>query len=146
MKVAFYKGQGDWTDKLIRFWTGGIYSHCEIIIDDYWYTSSWYDGGVVKRKINPNLEHWDIYEINLPYNIKTKLENEVKSFYENTRGSKYDLTGILLNEIIPLNIQKTNMYYCSEWCCLAMNNKIKIENCSINPIMYYYILKSRNLI
>ena len=50
MKVACYKGEGDWADKLIRFWTGGIYSHVEIVIGDLWYTSSWYDGGVARRK------------------------------------------------------------------------------------------------
>lgn len=124
MKIAFYKGEGGWTDKLIRLWTGGIYSHCEIIYEDEWYSSSWYDGGVRRKKITLKPENWDIY------NIKTYInEQDFLEFFERTNHKKYDLKGIFLSQIIPLKSQDSDKYFCSEWCSIIF----KLNNTAINP-------------
>ena len=124
MKIAFYKGAGDWTDKLIRLWTFGKYSHCEIIYNDEWFSSSWYDGGVRKKLITLKPENWDIFQIKV--NID---DNYFIDFYNKTNGKKYDLKGILLSQIFPFNKQNNDEYFCSEWCA----NIFKLKNTTINP-------------
>lgn len=116
MKVAFYKGKGGWTDKLIRFWTLSQYSHCEIVIGDYWYSSSWYDGGVRRKKIDYNPESWDFIEV--PYD-----ESIIVEFFHQTQGKEYDLKGIVLSQIFPFKTQDMDKYYCSEWCAIALGLK-----------------------
>ena len=32
IKIAFYKGQGNWLNKIIRWWTKSPYSHAELIL------------------------------------------------------------------------------------------------------------------
>ena len=34
IKVAFYKGRGNWKNKIIRWWTKSKYSHAELILPD----------------------------------------------------------------------------------------------------------------
>ncbi len=129
MKVAFYKGKGNWTDKLIRLWTGGIYSHCEIVIGDEWYTASWYDGGVVKRKINYNKDSWDFIEV-----PDTFIKNTVE-FFEQTKGAKYDLKGILLNEFLPFKTEDSDRWYCSEWAAKVFGLNIKTNPNKLCPLI-----------
>jgi len=131
MKIAFYKAEGDWTDKLIRFWTVGNYSHCELVIGDDWYTSSWYDGGVVRRKIHPSTEHWDFIE------LPSKYIDRTLSLFNQTKGAKYDLLGILLNEFIPLKKQDNKKWYCSEWCAEALGLGVKVS-----PNALYKVIKN----
>jgi hypothetical protein len=117
MKVAFYKGKGDWTDKLIRWFTSSKYSHVEIVHNDgTWYTSSARDGGVVKRRIRLNPDHWDIVEIDIS-------ESRLLALYDKTKGEKYDYLGILLSQIIPMHIQDKHKWFCSEWCSKVLGAK-----------------------
>ena len=32
VKVAFYKGKGNWINKIIRWWTKSNYSHAELVL------------------------------------------------------------------------------------------------------------------
>ena len=123
MKIAFYKAEGDWTDKLIRFWTGGNYSHCEIVIDELWYSSSWYDGGVRCKNIILNKENWDVFE------LSKDDEKFVLELFEKTKNSKYDIKGIFLSNIFAFNIHSKNKYWCSEWCAIAL----KLKNTNLDP-------------
>ena len=34
IKVAFYKAQGDYINKIVRWWTKSKYSHAELILPD----------------------------------------------------------------------------------------------------------------
>ena len=45
-KLAFYKAKGNWIDFLVRVFTNSPYSHCELVINKDWYSSSPRDGGV----------------------------------------------------------------------------------------------------
>ena len=114
IKLAFYKGKGDFFDKLIRIWTNSPYSHVEIIINGIWYSASPRDGRVRAKKIDPNPSHWDFIEI-----PSKNAENMVK-FIESQLGKKYDWLGILLSQIIPLGEENPNRWFCSEICSAAV--------------------------
>ena len=45
IRLAFYKGKGDWVDKLVRWWTKSQYSHVEVVVGNTWISSSPRDGG-----------------------------------------------------------------------------------------------------
>ena len=34
ISVAFYKGKGNWKNRVIRWWTKSPYSHAELVLDD----------------------------------------------------------------------------------------------------------------
>jgi len=144
--VAFYKGHADkWQhrlqDSLIRFFTRGAYSHCEIVwqhhnsIDEYvCITSSPRDGGV-RRKLMPlSLHKWHL----LP--LVTRLDltpTAAQSFYIQHWNKKYDWRGII-NFILPVGHDRTR-YFCSEFCAefLGLNNPHRIS-----PNDLYSILTS----
>jgi len=116
MKVAFYKGKGDWVDWAIRKWTRSPYSHCEIVIDNTWYSSSARDGGVRKKNIHHNPENWDFIDIKIQVNDK----NIIKMFFNKQIGKKYDYVGILLSQVIPLHEDIKNRWFCSEICAYTL--------------------------
>jgi len=113
MYLAFYKAPGDWSDKLIRWWTKSKYSHVELVTDDFstMYSSSGMDGGVRKKPHYYNVNTWTYVEVSVS-------EELVKDIFSETNGSKYDWFGIL-GFILPLQ-DRTNRWFCSEWCSNAL--------------------------
>jgi hypothetical protein len=97
MKVAFYKAtrpgfQGIF-NRLVRWWTNGPYSHCEVVLcgapNGYSMcaSSSFIDGGIRVKKIQLNPAKWDVIEF--PANrIKTI------DWFAYRDGSKYDALGL----------------------------------------------------
>lgn len=69
MHVAFYKAPGTLTDKLIRHWLHGKYSHCELVFElvdngpSLCISSSPRDGGVRSKRILLDAESWDIVPV-----------------------------------------------------------------------------------
>jgi len=117
--LAFYIAKnGTFFDKLIAWWTKSKYSHVELIIDGYWYSTSPRDG-TVRRKIIPISTKWDYIEVPL----KNRTKKEILEFYERTKGQKYDWINIFLCQIIPLGIQIDDRWICSEWCTYAISGK-----------------------
>ena len=108
MKIAFYKGEGNFFNKLIRWWTDSQITHVELIIDDVWYSSSHRDGGVRGKVITPNPDNWDIYYINV------KDEYYAKEVISNAMGCGYDWTGIIGSQILPFSLHWPGHYFCSE--------------------------------
>ena len=127
--LALYKGSGGslydrLTDWIIRKATKGKYSHCEIAIKRHYfksgdrclpevsydcYSSSPRDGGVRCKTINVS-DHlkWDLIE------LKDINETQIISYFEQTKGKKYDLWGALG---VVLGIKhKRSKFFCSEWC------------------------------
>jgi hypothetical protein len=107
MQIAFYKGQGNKFNQLIRWWTKSPYSHVELVINGTWYSSSHMDGGVRSRRINPNPDHWDIYDIDGD-------ENYALSVFSDELGAGYDWTGIIFSQIMPFGIHKPFNWFCNE--------------------------------
>ncbi|KGQ61706.1 enoyl-CoA hydratase [Gallibacterium anatis] len=135
--LALYKGKRDghslysyWcrlSDWLIRKFTRGKYSHCEIAVkketnftarydcDVYYecYSSSVRDGGVRKKVIDVEDGKWDL----IP--LTGVSESQVIYHYQLTKGKKYDWWGAL--GLVFLIHERRNRYFCSEWCARAIN-------------------------
>lgn len=116
VKLAFYKGEGDWTDKLIRWWTGSKYSHVEMIIDGRWYSSSPRNGYVRSKIIIPKEDHWDFVDVE----VTECAKYEMLTFFKKQLGKKYDWAGIFLSQVLPLEIQDPGRWFCSEICSAAL--------------------------
>ena len=118
-KVAFYRADNTdakWDDKLIAWWTDSKYSHCELVIDGIWYSSSPRDGKVRAKQIIPKKDHWDFVgvEVDLVYFHKFFLDNV---------GKGYDWKNIFCNQIIPCGLQNPNKWICSEFVGTAIFGK-----------------------
>lgn len=124
--LALYKGKGNWVDKLVRFFTKGKYSHCEIAIKksrveghyDYqeWfecYSASPRDNGVRCKIINvSDRVKWDLIALN---GID---ESQIHAYFELTKGRKYDFWGAV--GVVLGFRQKREKFFCSEWCFNAL--------------------------
>lgn len=115
LRVAFYKGRGNWFNRFIRFWDGGPYSHCELVFSSGVSASaSWQDGRQVRSAfINFRPEHWDFIE------LPAEWEAPARVFLDKTEGAKYDLVGQVRFFIAPLRGARKG-YWCSEWVAAAL--------------------------
>lgn len=144
--IAFYKGNSRadgiqgikerLEDGLIRLFTRGIYSHCEIAIclgqgQRYnaigfeippeaadpilyeCYTSSPRDGGVRRKTMPLPFDQWDL----IP--LVNMSDSELIKFFHKTEGKKYDWLGAL-GFALPLFKHERDKYFCSEWCAAAL--------------------------
>jgi hypothetical protein len=126
--AAFYKKKSSIWDAIIRWRTNSQYSHCELVlisdnintkqdILDYvdYYSSSPRDNGVRKMQNTLKLSNWDL--IPLPW-INYQ---QVVDFYEVTKGAKYDWLGVLIGQGLSIKLNRSNAWFCSEWCAKAIN-------------------------
>lgn len=69
--IAFYKGppRNDWwhtaSHYAIRLWTWSRWSHAELVIDGWCYSSSARDSGVRRKQIDLTSGRWDLLSLNL---------------------------------------------------------------------------------
>lgn len=112
-QLAFYKGKGDITDKLIRWWTNSSYSHVELVMDGMWYSTSPRDLKVRVKRIAVMEGNWDFVEVEVD-------RDKVLEFYDRTKGSGYDWCGIVCNEVMRTKLHSKNKWYCSEWVASAL--------------------------
>ena len=108
-QIAFYKAKGTLIDLAIRIWTHSPYSHCEIVLNKDWYSSSPRDGGVRIKQIQKDLNKWDFVEVDID---KDKLYETYRKY----RGNGYDFKGIFLSNILGLKFHSKNKVTCSEFC------------------------------
>lgn len=131
-RLAFYRAEyGNIVDKTIALWTSSLYSHVEIVVGDdprtaYWYSTSPRLLRITKRHINYDPDKWRLIDVDIDLDRLEKIYNE-------TKGAKYDFLGILLSEIIPLDIHNQNRWYCSEWCSYVLD----LENTRMSPQKLY---------
>ncbi len=107
-----YKGQTRVFNRLVSWWTRGPYSHTELVIDGVCYSSSFLDGGVRKKMIELDPEHWDI--IDAPW---IDAEKAVK-WFEDHMDNKYDVVG-LVGFVLRRFPDDRHKYFCSEACAAA---------------------------
>lgn len=129
--LALYKGRAsNWRERiedwLIRKVTRGAYSHCEIAvkqsnIEGHYHYTEWFecysssprDGGVRCKVINvADTNKWDLVE------LQNVTEAQIKAYFEQTQGKKYDLWGAL--GIVLGFKQRRERFFCSEWCFNAI--------------------------
>jgi hypothetical protein len=138
VKVAFYKAEGDFSDKAIRVWTRGPYSHVELIINNEMYSSSPRDGKVRSKIHIYNEDVWD-YIIIKDADISKMLE-----FFNQIKGCKYDWAGIA-GFISPIS-DREDKYFCSEFVTKALiiggvKKLFKIEPAKTSPNRLANLLK-----
>lgn len=113
--LALYKGKGTLFNRLIRLWTRSIYSHCELITPDgTWLSASGRDGGVRPKRIELNLEHWDL--IPLPW----ASEALIWQVYRKHAGKGYDWLGLFGAQLLGAGIDNPTRMFCSEFCAAAL--------------------------
>ena len=114
MRVAFHKNGQRIGDKVIQWWDGGIYSHCEIVFSDgLWASASYADGKQVRGKYKMPNENWDYIPLPASY------EQGARGFFEKTKGMPYDLFGRIRFIVAPYR-GDGNKYWCSEWVAEAL--------------------------
>lgn len=117
--LAAYKDKTRFFDRLIQYRTKSIYSHCELVIDNICYSSSYMDKGVRAKNININNSYkWDLYPI--PWADKVSI----LSHFEETKHYKYSVFDIVFNQIVNLGFDEPKAIFCSAWCmdALGVNN------------------------
>lgn len=145
--VAFYKHKRSlnsfkniyfrFVDEIIKLFSKGKYSHCEIAIQSnngYFdcYTSSNLDKGVRCKTMKLPKERWDL----IPINLST---DDIKNFYALTAGRKYDFFGAI--GVILKFGNSNKRYFCSEWCAELLN----LQNPhKISPVKLHKILTTLN--
>ena len=153
IKIAFYKGQGDWINRIVRWWTKSEYSHAELILPDglTWVGISPFKGSVLrskKRKFFSELE-WDFIELS----VSEEQLSVINEFYDSTKGSSYDWFGMLLSQFLPFHIKQKEKWYCSEWIAYALRiscvidwRLIKIyDRADLSPaVLHQIIMVSKN--
>ena len=102
VKVAFYKGEGNWKNKIIRWWTKSKYSHAELVLPNEitWISiSPLLTGKVSARSIYEvkNLQDWDFLSFELSWRkpVRDYQLKQLNSFIKETNGAKYDWIGMI---------------------------------------------------
>lgn len=109
-------------DEVIKLFTKGKYSHCEIAIkkndsETYLcYSSSNRDGGVREKEMILSLDRWDLIDIS-----KSIKETDLTKFFSQTKGLKYDFFGAI-GVVLGFG-NKKEKYFCSEWCAELLGYK-----------------------
>lgn len=114
VKLALYRGHGQIGNALIRWWTGSQYSHCELVVDDVWMSSTVRDGGVRSKTIDPHPGSWDFIE--LPWADPYKIVG----FFEFTKGEEYGWLDLLRSQLFNQAYDYPRSAFCSEWCAAAL--------------------------
>lgn len=152
IKVAFYKGKGDWKNKLIRWWTKSPYSHAELVLPDdiTWLSISPLLSSTVaaREKKTANSNSWDFIELG----IEKEQYRIILDFFEDTKGQGYDWVGMLLSQFLPCKIKHKRRWYCSEWIAYALRianvinwRVVRIyDRRDLSPGVLYSIIKEAN--
>ena len=138
MYLAFYKGEGSFFDKLIRKYLKGKYSHVELVLGNLWYTSSPRDGGVRVKGIVMKESNWDL--LHIP--VSSSQVKDIRGFFHNNMGKKYDWAGIMFSQVLPLEKDNPDRWFCSEICSRALQiagfgEYLKEKSSYYNPVNLY---------
>lgn len=121
VKLALYKGRGQIGNAVIRWWTGSIYSHCELVVDSWCYSSSVMDGGVRRKSIGQGADQislgdsWD--RIDLPWAEVAAIVD----YFHRTDSDRYGWPSLIASQLFNRNRQTRRAQFCSEWCAAALD-------------------------
>lgn len=121
VQLALYKGKGQIGNAAIRKWTGSIYSHSELVVDGWCYSSSVMDKGVRRKRvgfgadeISLREDHWD--RIELPW----ADADAIVRYFEATRGDRYGWPSLIASQVFNRNQTSDHAAFCSEWDAAAL--------------------------
>jgi hypothetical protein len=107
-KIAFHKTKGNQIDIAIRIWTNSPYSHCEIVVNKDWYSSSPRDGGVRVKQIQDDGNSWDFIEVDVD-------REWLYQVYREHKGKGYNFKGIFFSNFLGLSFHNKDKMTCSEF-------------------------------
>ena len=120
IRIAFYKGQGNFLNKIVRWWTKSIYSHAELVLPDRitWLGISPFLKSKVasRKKFIIEYSDWDFVTLQ----VTQEQVDIIMEFFEDTEGQGYDWVGMLLSQFLPWRIKHRKRWYCSEWIAYAL--------------------------
>ena len=114
VRLALYKGKGQVGNALIRAWTRSPYSHCELVIEGMWLSSTVMDGGVRLKYMDPHPGSWDF--IDLPW---TEADR-VLEYFDKTEGQRYGWLDLIRSQVFNTACDERGAAFCSEWCAAAL--------------------------
>ena len=152
VKVAFYKGKGNWINKIIRWWTKSSYSHAELVLPNEmtWIGISPFLSSRVESRYNIIYKpsNWDFVNLN----VTEQQYSTMLDFFKETKGCKYDWIGMLFSQFLPFHIKRKDKWYCSEWIAYALRvsgffnwQVIKLyDQCDLSPgVLHELIMKQK---
>jgi len=149
IKVAFYKGKGNYLNGIVRWWTKSVYSHAELVLPDgiTWMGISPFLKSKVdsRKKLIINYTDWDFITLD----ITQEQVDIIMEFFEDTKGHRYDWVGMLLSQFLPCKIKHKKRWYCSVWIAYALRiacvfdwRIIKIyDRKDLSPAILYDLVK-----
>lgn len=112
IRLGFYRKptKNKLMHRAIRWWTKSHYSHVQIRVAGTWTSAE--QEGVIEFKYSKEEHAYD----RLDYTLECTEEAFAKylEFHEDVLGAKYDYTGIVLSQILPLSVDNPNRWFCSE--------------------------------
>jgi hypothetical protein len=133
-QIAFYKGPpvGDWQHTVshysIRVWTLSKYSHAELVIDGWCYSSSARDGGVRRKLIDLTSGRWDVVDIECD-------TDAVLAWFLQHDGENYDWAGIC-RFVVPFLPHRQNQWFCFEALAAALG-QAAAHKFTANDLVYW---------
>jgi len=127
--VVFYKGLEDFYGKIVRLWTFSPYSHSFLVLEkNNNFTAFEANSNYNKvRSFNFNISYLEknsSFYKNYDY-FKFKLNSNqfknISNFLVQQLDKKYDWLGIFLSQIIPMNIEEKEKWFCSELCAYVIS-------------------------
>lgn len=117
--LALYDNKDPWDigAKLIKWWTKSNYSHVELNVGNWSYSSSIPDGGVRQKSAVEVYKHKDNWTfVKLPW----VAEKDVLAYFDRTSGTGYGWLGLVLGQVLNTRIDGQGDF-CSEWVTKALN-------------------------
>jgi len=145
-----YEGAGI-DNKLVAWWTNGVYYHTEILIpntDSKTGYDMWSTGGTANeirgKEHKFNNSRYDYKEIE----VTDKQLETIKQFLLSIQGNRYDALGIL-GFIIPVQ-DRSDRWFCSEVCSnslkiIGYRSLWSIEPSSISPNRLFNLIDTPKL-
>lgn len=115
IKLAFKRinSNSDLLEKAIGKWTKSKYSHVEIIIGTKW-ISSLPGKGVHVLDLLPLNNTWDYHDLG-KLRLSELQYNTLITWVKQQDGKDYDWVGIFFSQILPLQMNDTDDWFCSEY-------------------------------
>ncbi|WP_299647189.1 hypothetical protein [uncultured Jannaschia sp.] len=120
--VAFYRGTGDWADRIVRFATRSAYSHCELIWSETrpklgttveCLSASRRDGGVRLKQIELKPAKWCVYDVTwAPDGTWDRAADKL--------GAPYELWSLVTTHLFNFRRGDRDRWFCSELIAYAL--------------------------
>lgn len=113
VNLAMYKAPGNWLNRLICWWTGSQYSHCELVVRGTCYSSSVRDGGVRGKCMALPAGSWDV--IPIPW----ADADSVTQWFADHERDRYGWLDLLTGQLLGMQRDHRGVF-CSEACAKAL--------------------------